>query len=112
MLKRLGSTPREEGEVDLHFEVVIPAYRPFLFVVSIDDGLNGDPTLPDFIRFDLGPSKMVFDTAGASADGRQRTSPDRLPSRCHKRPGCVVSMVRVDSEIRRVKSCGCSLQAG
>src|SRR5215203_5275517 len=54
-----GSTPCKEGEVDFHFEVVIPAYSSFLFVVGIDDGLHGDPMLSDFVRFDLGSSKPV-----------------------------------------------------
>src|SRR5215203_6068386 len=54
-----GSTPCKEGEVDFHFEVVIPACGPFLFVVGIDDGLHSDPMLSDLIRFDLGSSKPL-----------------------------------------------------
>src|SRR5215216_3378345 len=54
-----GSTPGEEGEVELPFKVVVPAYSSFFFVVGIDDGLHGDPALSYLVRFDLGSSKPL-----------------------------------------------------
>jgi len=37
-----------------------------------------------------------------SVNSRQRSSPNCLPSQCHKRPGCLVSRLRVNSGIRKV----------
>src|SRR5215204_6149171 len=48
-----------KGEVELPFEIVVPAYSSFFFVVGIDDGLHGDPALSYLVRFDLGPSKPL-----------------------------------------------------
>ena len=39
------------------------------------------------IRGHISRQAMVLDTAGASADSRQRSSLDRFPSLCHRRPG-------------------------
>src|SRR5215204_981911 len=48
-----------KGEVELPFEIVVPAYSSFFLVVSIDDGLHGDPALSYLVRFDLGSSKPL-----------------------------------------------------
>src|SRR5215218_1652419 len=82
-----GSTPCKEGEVDFHFEVVIPAYGPFLFVVGIDDGLHGDPMLSGLIRFDLGSSKPLdhcdpLQACGTLTAYHKHSGLDAQPPKC------------------------------
>src|SRR5215217_208497 len=82
-----GSTPCKEGEVDFHFDVVISAYDPFLFVVGIDDGLHGDPVLSDLIRFDLGSSKPLehcdpLQACGTLTAYHKHSGLDAQPPKC------------------------------
>src|SRR5215203_2207374 len=70
-----------------HFEVVISAYDPFLFVVGIDDGLHGDPVLSDLIRFDLGSSKPLehcdpLQACGTLTAYHKRSGLDAQPPKC------------------------------
>jgi NAD(P)H-binding len=68
-------------------------------VVEVDE-TDGGGSMGNVI-FDMSMSLDGF-VKGASSNSRQRCSPNRLPSQCHRRPGCLVSGPRVNSGIRKV----------
>jgi hypothetical protein len=56
-------------------------------VVEVDE-TDGGGSMGNVI-FDMSMSLDGF-VKGASSNSRQRCSPNRLPSQCHRRPGCLV----------------------